>query len=68
MKNFLEKLVLGFLYVVTIGSCIRMYIDLIVHSKSIGAGVWFNLFVVGLCLVFLSVIAFFLLFTKRPNE
>ncbi len=65
MKNFLEKFVFGVVYVITIGSSIRMYADMVFNSKEINAGVVFNLFVVGMCLVFLSVVSFFLLFSKR---
>lgn len=68
MKNLLEKFVLAFLYLFTIGSCIRMYADLVLRHEQMTAGVVFHLFVVGLCLVFLSVVSFVLLFTKQSND
>jgi hypothetical protein len=68
MKKFLEKLVLGFLYAVTVGSSIQMFAKLISDTKEFSFSAVVNLVVVGFCLSFLAVLSFILLFTKNPNE
>ena len=68
MKKLTEKVILTFCYAVTIIASIRMYASLIADTEKLTTSVVFNLIIVGLGLVFLSVMAFILLFTKRPNE
>jgi hypothetical protein len=68
MKKLTEKVILTFCYVVTIIASIRMYANLIADTEKLTMSVVFNLVIVGLGLVFLSVMAFILLFTKRPND
>ena len=68
MKKLVEKVILAFCYLVTITASIRMYASLIMGTEKLTTGVIINLIVVGVGLVFLSVMAFILLFTKRPND
>jgi hypothetical protein len=68
MKKIVEKVVLAFCYMVTITASIRMYVSLIMGTEKLTTGVVINLIVVGVGLLFLSVMAFILLFTKRPND
>lgn len=68
MKKFLEKLVLGFLYAVTVGSSIQMFAKLISDTKEFSFSAIVNLVVVGFCLSFLAVLSFILLFTKRQDD
>ena len=68
MKKSVERVVLVFCYLVTITASIRMYAKLIMTTEELTAPVVFNLIFVGLGLGFLSVTAFILLFTKRPND
>jgi hypothetical protein len=68
MKKLVEKVILAFCYLVTINASIRMYASLIMDTEKLTTPVVFNLIIVGFALVFLSVMAFILLFTKRPND
>ena len=64
MKNFLEKLVLGFLYAVTVGASIQMFAKLISDTQDFSFAAVVNLFVIGFCLSFLAILSFIVLFTK----
>jgi hypothetical protein len=68
MRKLVEKVVLAFCYVVIVGSCINGYAYMISDTEKLTPLVVFNLIVIGLGLVFLSVMAFILLFTKRTND
>lgn len=68
MKNFFEKLVLGFLYGVTVWSSIKMYAKLISDTQVFSFSAVVNLVVIGFCLSFLAVLSFILLFTKRQDD
>lgn len=68
MKNLFEKLVLGFLYVVTIGSVVRMYAQLISDTEEFTLSAFINLAVIGIIFLFLAVLSFILLFTKKQND
>ena len=64
MKNFLEKLVLGFLYVVTVGASIQMYAKLISDAQEFNFATLVNLAVIGIILLLLAGLSFIMLFTK----
>ena len=64
MKHFLEKLVLGFLYVVTVGASIQMYAKLISDAQEFNFATLVNLAVIGIILSCLAVLSFIMLFTK----
>lgn len=64
MKNLFEKLVLGFLYVVTIGATIQMYAKLISDTQELNISAVINLAVIGIIFLFLAVLSFIMLFTK----
>lgn len=64
MKNLFEKLVLGFLYVVTIGATIQMYAKLISDTQEFNISAVTNLAVIGIIFLFLAVLSFIMLFTK----
>lgn len=64
MKNFFEKLVLGFLYAVTIGASIQMYAKLLSDAQEFNFATLVNLAVIGIILLFLAVLSFIMLFTK----
>jgi hypothetical protein len=68
MKKLVEKLVLAFCYVVIVGSCINGYGYMISDTEKLTPLVVFNLIIIGIGLVFLSLMAFILLFTKRTND
>ncbi len=68
MKKLVERVILAFCYLVTITASIRMYASIIMDTEELTASSLFNLVIVGFGLMFLSVMAFILLFTKRPNE
>jgi hypothetical protein len=64
MKNLFEKLVLAFLYVVTMGATLRMYAELISETKEFTLSALFNLLVIGIIFLFLGILSFIMLFTK----
>ena len=68
MKKLVERVILAFCYLVTIIASIKMYANLIADTEKLNIFSLFNLIIVGLALIFLSAMAFILLFTKRPNE
>lgn len=64
----LEKVILTLCYLFTIGASIKMYTKLLMDAPEYTLSVVIDLVFVGFMLTFLSVMAFILLFTKRPNE
>ena len=73
MKKLTEKVILTFCYAVTIIASIRMYANLIADTEKLTTSVVFNLVIVGFGLLFLSVMAYFILVrlngsASRPNS
>jgi hypothetical protein len=63
-----EKVLLTMCYLFTIGASIKMYTDLIQDTPEYTLGAIINIVFIGFMLLFLCVMAFILLFTKRPND
>lgn len=64
----LEKVLLTLCYLFTIGASIKIYTKMIQDTPEFTLSSIIDLVFVGFMLLFLSVMAFILLFTKRPNE
>lgn len=64
----LEKVLLTLCYLFTIGASIKIYTKMIQDTPEFTLSSIIDLVFVGFMLGFLSVMAFILLFTKRPNE
>lgn len=64
----LEKFLLTLCYLFTIGASIKIYTKMIQDTPEFTLSSIIDLVFVGFMLGFLSVMAFILLFTKRPNE
>ena len=64
----LEKVLLTLCYLFTIGASIKMYTKLLMDKPEFTFSAVIDLVFVGFLLSFLSVMAFVLLFTKRPND
>lgn len=63
-----EKVLLTLCYLFTIGASIKMYTKLLMDTPEFTFSAVINLVFIGFMLTFLSVMAFILLFTKRPND
>ena len=64
----IEKVLLTLCYLFTMGASIKIYTKLLMDTPEYTFGVVVNLVFVGFMLLFLCVMAFVLLFTKRPND
>lgn len=64
----LEKVLLTLCYLFTAGASIKIYTKLLMDAPEYTFGVVVDLVFVGFILLFLCVMAFVLLFTKRPND
>jgi hypothetical protein len=63
-----EKVLLTLCYLFTIGASIKLYTKLLMDTPEFTFSAVVDLVFVGFLLSFLSVMAFVLLFTKRPND
>lgn len=64
----LEKVLLTICYLFTIGASIKIYTKMLQDTPEFTLSSIIDLVFVGFMLLFLSVMAFILLFTKRPND
>lgn len=64
----LEKVLLTICYLFTIGASIKIYTKMLQDTPEFTLSSIIELVFVGFMLLFLSVMAFILLFTKRPND
>lgn len=63
-----EKILLTMCYLFTIGASIKMYTKLLQETPEYTFGAIINVVFIGFMLLFLCLMAFILLFTKRTND